>query len=209
MATVTHDQAHARLACQDDSHWLTSSGGAARCCRPNSGQPTGRSPTPRRRDLPSEITAQGWRLRHRVSDAEAPLTAIFARRQDGWRVEDGRWFGRAPSVAWREYRRASGAGTAGPGGCRDGVTTPRKRRAASLTAASAPCSPACAPRPACCRCDFKNRANEPRRVPALPRHSGYSHNQPTAGNSNRVPSRFSKSSSEGIISGEPCKWPGS
>jgi hypothetical protein len=34
---------------------------------------------------------QGWRLRHRVSDAPpgAPLTVIFARRQDARREEDG------------------------------------------------------------------------------------------------------------------------
>ena len=51
-------------------------------------------------------------------------------------------FGRAGlSAAWREYRRASGAGMAGPGGCRDGGLPPAGSGEPPHRAAEAPCLP--------------------------------------------------------------------
>jgi hypothetical protein len=61
-----------------------------------------------------EDQCQGWRLRHRVSDAPsgAPLTVIFARRQDARREEDGpvRYAGAVTGQLQGLLHRPAGAG---------------------------------------------------------------------------------------------------
>ncbi len=94
-------------------------------------------PSDRRRDLPRKITAQGWRLRHRVSDAEGALDCDLC-SATGWLARGGRppalggpgHRRRGVSTAARRVRGRPGLAAAATEGChpQEAASRPTARR---------------------------------------------------------------------------------